>query len=158
MPLADELSLLFQRDLTRLIQELHAFPSEESLWAKAPGVSNSAGNLFLHLEGNMREFIGRQLGGVAYTRNRDLEFGSPPVPAAEIARRIEALPPLITRVVAGLSDGVMNANYPEAVGGLRQSTRHFLLHLYGHLNYHMGQIDYIRRIVTGTGPVRFAQL
>jgi hypothetical protein len=71
---AGELAALFRRDLNRLIQELRAFPSDEKLWAVLPGISNSAGNLILHLEGNLREYIGRQLGGVAYTRQRDLEF------------------------------------------------------------------------------------
>ena len=63
-----ELAALYKRDLTRVIQEVQAFPDEASLWRIAPGVTNSAGNLVLHLEGNLREYIGRQLGGVAYTR------------------------------------------------------------------------------------------
>ena len=91
MAVTSELTVLFQRDLTRLVQELEAFPSQESLWAKVPGISNAAGNLFLHLEGNMREYIGRQLGGVAYTRNRDLEFGSAPITRAALMQRIETL-------------------------------------------------------------------
>jgi len=155
---ATELTNLFQRDLTRLVQELQAFPSEDTLWTKVPGISNAAGNLFLHLDGNMREYIGRQLGNVDYTRNRDLEFGSAPIPTADLAQRIEGLPPLITRIVAGLSDGVMEANYPEVIGGLKISTRQFLIHLSGHLNYHLGQIDYLRRVLTGSGAVKFVQL
>jgi hypothetical protein len=158
VPLAVELTNLFVRDLTRLVQELQAFPSEETLWAKVPGISNSAGNLFLHLEGNMREYIGRQLGGVAYSRNRDLEFASPPIPKVEMEQRIEALPRLITRIVSGLPDGVMDANYPEVIGGMKLSTRQFLIHLSGHLNYHLGQIDYLRRVLTGSGAVKFVQL
>ncbi len=68
MSIAGGLAALFTRDLTRLIQELQAFPSDDILWQRAPGVKNSAGNLVLHLEGNLREFIGRQLGHVAYIR------------------------------------------------------------------------------------------
>ena len=74
MSFAAGLAALFSRDLTRLIQELEAFPNDEALWQRAPGVTNSAGNLVLHLEGNLREFIGRQLGGIAYRRARDQEF------------------------------------------------------------------------------------
>ena len=74
MTTAGGLAALFSRDLTRLVQELQAFPSDESLWERAPGVKNSAGNLVLHLEGNLREFVGRQLGQVAYKRARDQEF------------------------------------------------------------------------------------
>ncbi len=64
--LATELSALFVRDLERLIQELQAFPDTASVWKTAPGVTNAAGTLALHLEGNLREYIGRQLGQIAY--------------------------------------------------------------------------------------------
>jgi hypothetical protein len=158
MPITSELTVLFQRDLTRLVQELEAFPSHESLWAKVPGVSNAAGNLFLHLEGNMREYIGRQLGGVAYTRNRDLEFNSAPITRAALLRRIETLPMLITRILASMSESSLNANYPEVINGSTITSRQFLIHLNGHLNYHLGQIDYLRRALTGNGAVKFVQL
>jgi Protein of unknown function (DUF1572) len=158
MPITSELTVLFQRDLTRLVQELEAFPSEDSLWTKVPGISNSAGNLFLHLEGNMREYIGRQLGGVAYTRNRDLEFASAPIPRAALVQRVETLPMLITRILASMSESSLNANYPEVINSSTITSRQFLIHLNGHLNYHLGQIDYLRRMLTGNGAVKFAQL
>ena len=60
--LATELAALFARDLRRLQQQLDAFPDDATVWATAPGVTNSAATLALHLEGNLREYIGRQLG------------------------------------------------------------------------------------------------
>jgi hypothetical protein len=84
--LASELAALFSRDITRLIQELQAFPDTASLWKTQPGVTNSAGNLALHLEGNLREYIGRQLGHVDYTRDRPAEFGRKDVEQAECHR------------------------------------------------------------------------
>lgn len=63
MSLKTELSHLFRRDLARLQQEVNAFNDDQGLWLRLPGVENTAGNLVLHLEGNLREFIGRQLGG-----------------------------------------------------------------------------------------------
>ena len=77
MILAVELSLLYQRDLTRLHQEIAAFPSQDTLWATVPGISNSAGHLTLHLEGNLREYVGRLIGNVAFARNRPQEFPAP---------------------------------------------------------------------------------
>jgi hypothetical protein len=155
---AGELAALFRRDLNRLIQELRAFPSDEKIWAVLPGISNSAGNLILHLEGNLREYIGRQLGGVAYTRQRDLEFSSGPIPAAILLERIQSLPDLIPGIVSGLSAGVLESPYPENVTGPPLSSRQFLIHLSGHLNYHLGQIDYLRRVLTGDSALKFSQL
>lgn len=74
MSIAIELAALVRRDLTRLLQQLQAFPNEAALWQTVPGISNSAGNLVLHLDGNLREYVGRQLGGLPYQRQRNLEF------------------------------------------------------------------------------------
>jgi hypothetical protein len=154
----DELSALFRRDLTRMVQELQAFPSDDVLWAKLPGISNSAGHLFLHLEGNQREYIGRQLGNIDYTRRRDIEFASAPGPSSDLMSRIEPLPELIAGIISALSEEALTANYPEEIQGLALSTRQFLIHLSGHLNYHLGQIDYLRRVLTGDTALRLAQL
>lgn len=157
MSTAIEIASLFRRDLGRLLEELAAFPSDASLWQTLPGITNSAGNLFLHLEGNLREFIGRQLGGVDYKRQRELEFSSRHIPAEELRKRLEGLPDLVSDVISRLSETAMSHTYPENVLGPPISTERFLIHLHGHLNYHLGQIDYLRRAVTGSGPVQFRE-
>ena len=155
MSLSSELALLYARDLKRLIQEIQAFPDDQSLWQVRPGVTNTAGNLALHLEGNLREYIGHQLGGSAYTRQRPLEFSSKGLPAAELAARLSEVLELVPRVVAGLSEEQLDADYPEQVFKAPISTRRFLLHLYSHFSYHLGQIDYLRRILTEGKSVDF---
>ena len=75
MTISGDLAALFRRDLKRLLQEVRAFPDEAALWATVPGVTNPAGNLILHLEGNLREYIGHLLAGVEYHRERPQEFG-----------------------------------------------------------------------------------
>jgi hypothetical protein len=158
MSFQSELAALFRRDLTRVIQQLQTFPDGPALWQLAPGVTNSAGNLALHLEGNLREFIGRQLGDVAYQRRREQEFAMKGVAAAELIARLEGVAELILRVVGSLSDEVLAAPYPtQAILGCA-STQQFLLHLLGHLNYHLGQIDYLRRFLTHGGVVDYATL
>jgi len=147
MHLANELAALFRRDLTRLIQQLEAFPDDHALWQCAPGIANSAGNLVLHLEGNLREFVGRQLGGVAYTRVRSEEFAPATLPVADLIGRIETVRQLVPDIVAALSPDRLQATYPEDVFGVPLSTQQFLMSLLGHLNYHLGQIDYARRIL-----------
>jgi hypothetical protein len=158
MTIAGGLAALFSRDLTRLIQELQAFPSDEVLWQRAPGVKNSAGNLVLHLEGNLREYIGRQLGQVAYSRVRDREFELTGVSRDDLIRRMEQVRELVATAVSGLSDGDLAAAYPELVLDTPLSSLDFLVHLHGHLNFHLGQIDYLRRILTEGSAVAFAGL
>jgi hypothetical protein len=158
MSLATELAALFRRDLTRLVQELQAFPDERTLWECAPGVSNSAGNLSLHLEGNLREYIGRQLGGVAYLRQRGAEFAGTDLPAKVLWERIEAARELVVRVISVLSVAQLETVYPEDVLGVPLTVQQFLISLHGHLNYHLGQIDYLRRFLTQGTPIEFQGL
>lgn len=147
MSLSLELAEWLNRDLGRLHNEIIAFPGASSLWEVRSGVTNSAGNLALHLEGNLREFVGRQLGGIPYQRQRDLEFSSKGLEPADLAARIAQLRDTLPDVVAGLSEETLSAIYPEVVLKKSHTTRQFLIHLLGHLNYHLGQINYLRRII-----------
>jgi hypothetical protein len=156
--LSNELAALYARDLARLRQELRAFPDTASVWKTAPGVTNAAGTLALHLEGNLREYIGRQLGHIAYTRQRPVEFSARGVEQAELIARLEEVHEMVPRVVGSLSHGQLDATYPEPFHGQPITTRQFLIHLNGHLSYHLGQIDYLRRVVTGKSAIELAGL
>jgi hypothetical protein len=151
-----ELAALYARDLTRLVQELRAFPGTSGIWKVAPGIANAAGTLALHLEGNLREYVGRQIGGLAYERDRPLEFSAHGVDQAELVRRIEAVREMVTRVIGGLTAAALDAPHPEPYDGRTLPVRQFLVHLYGHLNYHLGQVDYVRRVATGQGAIALA--
>ena len=154
MSIAKDLAALFDRDLGKLKQQIEAFPDDATLWRTLPGITNSAGNLVLHLEGNLMEFVGRQLGNLPYTRKRELEFSLTGIGRAELGARIGELQRTIPAVVEGLSAERMEMEYPQVVFEKAMSTRQFLIHLYGHLNWHMGQIDYMRRILTGDGAIK----
>jgi hypothetical protein len=154
----NELAALFARDLTRLGQEIEAFPDEAAVWATRPGFPNSAGTLTLHLEGNLREYVGRQLGGVPYVRDRPAEFATRDVPKADLVARTIRLRRDIPAVIAALQDDTLGATYPEPVLGVPLTTRQFLVHLQGHLNYHLGQIDCLRRVTTQSGALPLAGL
>jgi uncharacterized damage-inducible protein DinB len=158
MAVSTELADLFRRDLTRLRQQIEAFSADEILWRTLPGISNSAGNLALHLEGNLREFVGRQLGAVAFQRNRPQEFAQTGVSRVEVAARIEDLTAVVTSVIGALTSEQLDSIYPENALGVPLSTRQFLVHLDGHLNYHLGQIDYLRRVLTAGEAVNYAGL
>jgi uncharacterized damage-inducible protein DinB len=158
MNMTGELVPLFRRDLTRLGQQIEAFPNDELLWQAPPRFTNSAGNLVLHIEGNLREYIGRQLGNVPYTRNRPLEFSTKGVARRDLVSRVAGLKQLIPSVIERLTPLRMEERYHEVVLELPMSTAAFLIHLYGHLNWHLGQIDSLRRALTDGGAIAPAGL
>ena len=152
-----ELAALFARDLKRLVQEIEAFPDDQTLWQICPGIGNSAGNLALHLEGNLRDFVGRLLGHIEFARQRDLEFSSRGLTRDEILARLQPLIDMVQTVISGLTPEIMAAPYPVSNLG-PMSSGQFLIHVYGHLSYHLGQIDYARRFFTGQGAITLTQL
>jgi hypothetical protein len=153
MSLSTELAALYRRDLPRLLQQLEAI-DDQHLWSVVPGVANSAGNLMLHLNGNLREFVGRQIGGVAYARDRSREFAAKDVAREELVADLTGLADLIPRVLDQLSAERWDDMFLEQVlPGGPITNRQFVIHLYGHLNYHLGQIDYLRRALTGQGAL-----
>ena len=147
MSTSKELPPLFRRDLAKLIQHLESFPNDDSLWQFLPGVSNAAGNLALHIQGNLREYVGRQLGQLPYVRNRPLEFSSRGLSRSEVCAQLTELMDTIPMVIENLSEEQLEMQYPEVVLERATSTREFLIHLYGHLNWHLGQVNYLRRIL-----------
>ncbi len=146
MSLSNDIAALFERDLTRLLKEVQAFPDDETLWRTLPGVTNSAGTLVLHLEGNLREYVGRLLGDQAYQRQRELEFSTTGLPASDLSQRVTALGQQIPAVIRTLPVDRLSGQYPVQVFGAPITTQQFLVHLHGHFNYHLGQINYLRRI------------
>lgn len=152
-----DLAALVRRDLARLRQQIDAFPDDNSLWQMAPGISNCAGNLALHLEGNLREYIGRRLGGIVYERNRQLEFGQKGLSRAALAARIESLGTIPAIIEKLTEEQWTSASPPDAVPGCR-SVGQQVMSLYGHFHYHLGQIDYLRRLLTKGAALPAAQL
>lgn len=153
MSLADSLAAVYARELATLKLEVEAYPSDQDLWRIVPGIANPGGTLALHLAGNLQHFIGAILGGTGYRRDRDAEFGDRSVPRQAILERIEEASRVVPKTVAGLGPEVFDAEYPDPVAGVRLNTGDFLIHLAAHLNYHLGQLDYHRRIVTGGAPL-----
>jgi hypothetical protein len=145
----DSFIALYNRDLKRLYKEIEAYNSEELLWQTIEGTSNSAGNLALHLIGNLKEYIGRQLGGLPYTRYRDLEFIVKDIPQKDLLQIIETTRKIVEKSLKGLKVKQFKDIYPENVLGYEMAVHYFLVHLNGHLNYHLGQINYHRRILEG---------
>lgn len=141
------LLLLFERDLNTLKRELLAYRSEENLWKIDKEITNSAGNLALHLIGNLNTFIGAEIGKTGYIRNRPLEFTNKFVPRDEMIVAIDATIEVIKKALSPLTDADYEAEYPLVVLEKKTSTGFFLTHLAVHLGYHLGQINYHRRLL-----------
>jgi hypothetical protein len=147
MTLLPSIATILDRDLRALRRELEAYPNEGDLWARVPGVPNVAGTLALHLAGNLQYYIGAVLGGSGYVRDRPAEFARRDVPRSELLREIEAARTAIARALGGAVD--VDGEFPETIAGKRVRTGDYLIHLATHFAYHLGQLDYHRRIVTG---------
>lgn len=143
----DILKKIFLRDLTALKNEIAAYDSEESLWEIEKGISNAAGNLCLHIVGNLNTYIGAQLGDSGYIRNRELEFSLKDIPKADLILKIEATIAVVIATLDNMSDTELEQEYPLLVLENKTATGYFLIHLTTHLAYHLGQINYHRRLV-----------
>ncbi len=137
---------VFEKDLNRLKIEIEAFEVEENLWLKSDGINNSAGNLCLHIIGNLNNYIGAILGNTGYIRNRPLEF-TEKITKNSLLEKIEKTQVVVFKTLESLNPDHLERIYPEDVLGYRMTTEYFLIHLLGHLNYHLGQINYHRRIL-----------
>ncbi len=138
---------LFERDLAKLKNEINSYEDESKLWMTAKEIKNSSGNLCLHLTGNLRYFIGSILGNTGYTRDRDYEFSAKNVPKEELIREIEITLKEVRSTLILITDDDLSKDYPVDVFRKKMTTAYFLTHLTAHLNYHLGQINYHRRMI-----------
>ncbi|WP_284462428.1 DinB family protein [Chryseobacterium sp.] len=143
----ESLHSLYNRDLNKLKAEIEAYQHEENLWKTDKNISNSAGNLCLHLVGNLSHFIGAQLGNTGYVRHRELEFSLKDIPKAELIEKIEATTIIVDSVLSQLPEEDLRKEYPLVVFEDKMTTDFFLIHLIAHLDYHLGQINYHRRLL-----------
>lgn len=140
------LTPLFDRETGKVIQELDLYRDENRLWYRAPGILNPAGNLALHLTGNLNHFIGAVLGKTGYVRQRDLEFSQTGIDRKVLISDLEKTRQMVNSVLSSLPGRLMTEPYPLEKHGETVTHDHMLLHLLTHLSYHLGQINYHRRL------------
>lgn len=138
---------LFERDLNKLKEELWAYQSEENIWKVEGNIANSAGNLVLHLIGNLNTYIGAEIGKTGYVRNRPLEFSDKNVPRTKLLKELDDTIQVIKEALPRLSAEDFEKEYPILVFDKKTSTEYFLTHLVAHLAYHLGQVNYHRRLL-----------
>ena len=145
--LIQTLKILFRRDLEKLRQEIGYYTDEKKLWVIEKSIANSAGNLCLHLIGNLNTYIGAEIGKTGYIRHRDLEFSRKDIPQKELLKKIEDTILIVEAALDNLTAKQLDEEYPILVFSEKTSTGYFLVHLTTHLTYHLGQINYHRRLL-----------
>jgi len=141
---------LYQRDLGKLITELELFREEENLWKTAGAITNASGNLALHIIGGLNFHIGNTLGNTGYIRNRDLEFTDKNIPREVLIKELRSLVSLIHSTLSTLRNDQLNEPFPRFFDKENASTSYVLVQLLLHLNYHTGQVNYLRRAIEGS--------
>lgn len=138
---------LFKKDLNQLKVEMEAYNEEKNLWLTSDGISNCGGNLCLHLIGNLRAFIGAELGNSGYVRQRELEFSQKDVPRITLIEQVESTARLVDSTLEKLTEEDLSKQYPLIILKEPMTTGFFLMYLTTHLAYHLGQINYHRRLL-----------
>ena len=146
--LKEALIELFERDLNRLKKEISLYDNETKLWLVRDEISNSAGNLCLHLLGNLNHFIGALLGNSDFVRDRDSEFASKYVTRQELITSIEQTIETVKNVLNDLPDEILEKDFSVEINDKISKTDYVLIHLFGHFSYHLGQINYHRRLIS----------
>ena len=143
-----DLQFLLQRDLASLRREVEQYPDDASLWRVLPGTANPGGNLALHLAGNLQFFLGAQLGHTGYVRDRDREFAVRGLPRAEVLRELDAAAQAVQAGLEALAPADLDREIPSHHGGQTLTLRRSLLQIAAHLGYHLGQVNYHRRLAS----------
>ena len=145
--LLETLKKLFLRDLARLRKEIENYKDEKNIWIIQNDISNTAGNLCLHLIGNLNTYVGAELGRSGYIRNRDLEFSLKNISREELIFKLDETINVIDNTLSNLDPEQLNKEYPALVFAEKTTTEYMLVHLTTHLGYHLGQINYHRRLL-----------
>lgn len=145
--LIETLQKLFTRDLEKLKQEISLYKNENKIWIIDKNIANTAGNLCLHLVGNLNTYIGAEIGKTGYIRNRELEFSLKNIPQQELIKKVEDTIVVVKTSLDKLKEEDIEKEYPQLVFAEKTSTGYFLVHLAVHLGYHLGQINYHRRLL-----------
>ena len=145
--ITETLNILFNRDLSKLKLEMESYKNKEAIWHVDKAIPNSAGNLCLHLIGNLNTYIGAELGKTGYVRNRELEFTLTNIPLEVLIKKIDETIVIVETTLKKLTDEQLKSEYPVLVFQTKTSTEYLLIHLATHLSYHLGQINYHRRLL-----------
>ncbi len=138
---------MFLRELDKLHEEITLYDNEQDLWKVSGKITNTAGNLCLHLCGNLQHFIGAILGKSGYERNRELEFSAKNISRNDLLNEIQKTRAIVEVTLKNMHEEDLEQIYPVHKSGKEMTTIYLLTHILCHLNYHLGQVNYHRRMI-----------
>ncbi len=146
--MVEDFTKALTQKLTNLQNEIMAYDSDELFQKTPPGAPNSAEVLSKHIVGNLNWYIGAQLGGTGYERDRDAEFVPGVYTRETLYDSIAETKDMVTKVLGDLWNEDLTKIYPIPFKDHEITIHAMLLTLTSHLDYHLGQINYGRRIAT----------
>lgn len=142
-----ELSNLFEKGFEGLKHEIALYRKEEDLWITCCNVNNSAGNLAIHICGSINHFVNHGIGNTPYKRDRNVEFSQKDLSQKQILQTIEKTKANTLKTIKNINPKKLEENFPlESPFGEISSSAAIVI-LLGHLQYHLGQISYHRRLL-----------
>jgi len=143
----NDIHFFYQRDIQRVIDEIALFKDEANIWKICGSTKNSAGNLALHLIGGLNYLIGTNLFHTGYVRNRDAEFTTKGIEKEQLIEQLKELNSMIGKAISSLTEEQLDSSFPIFFDKENATVNYVLIQLLLHLNYHLGQINYLRRIL-----------
>ena len=133
-------------ELAAKVNELSAPLSDEQFWTKPFAFGNSFGHLVLHLTGNLNYYIGAEIAGTGYVRDRDREFTEAARPTKkEVMRRFDDAVAIVLRTARAQ----MEADWAKAYTAMREedvdNRFNIFLRCASHLHHHVGQMVYLQK-------------
>ena len=138
---------LFERDLNRLKVDIAAYTDEKIMWTTTGKIKNSAGNLCIHLVGNLKHYLGNGLLNNGYVRDRNFEFSCTFMEKKELLNQIDEAIDIVKKSLDQLSEKQLKDDFPIQIWTTKTGMAFTLIHIHSHLNYHLGQINYHRRLL-----------
>ncbi len=142
-----ELVALYDRDLKNLKREIESYRSDSQIWKVSEGINNSGGNIFLHLMGNLNTFFGAVYGNTGYIRDRPSEFSSKDIPREKLLQMLDEIHPIVLSVLEKFPIEKLTDIYPIKIFEEEKTNGYIFIHLETHLAYHLGQVNYHRRLL-----------
>ena len=132
--------------LNSLKDEISLYKDPENIWLLSGSISNTPGNLCLHICGNLNHFFGAVIGNTGYIRERDQEFSKRNLSREELFGAIDETKIMIGKIFDDLTQDDINKIYPINKFGENVTYGFIFSRLVSHLSYHLGQINYHRRL------------
>ena len=131
------------KKLASVVRDLAAPLSDEQFWTKPFAFGNSFGHLVLHITGNLNYYIGAQLAGTGYARDRPLEFSEATRPSkAEVLKKFDSAIEMVLGAINSQTAEDWSKEY-RAVGVDARDRFAVVLLCATHLHHHIGQMMYL---------------